>query len=205
MKIIKLTPSQRVQGRWLAQLDDGSILRLGEAEVLDFALYAGMELDDDTLEALTAAARKSRVRHRAVNMATARPLSKKELTEKLTRKGEDREDAQQAADWLEELGLIDEREYALSLARRCEANGYGVKKLRDDLFRRGVPREYWDEATALLDDPSETLDRLVRERLPDGKPTPEVWKKTYDYLIRRGFSWQDVSDALNRFGAEFED
>ena len=44
MVIQDLKPSQRVEGRWLAVLEDGSILRLGEGEVVDFALYAGKEL-----------------------------------------------------------------------------------------------------------------------------------------------------------------
>lgn len=41
MKIEQLKPSQRVAGRWLAVMEDGSILRLGENEVLNFSLYAG--------------------------------------------------------------------------------------------------------------------------------------------------------------------
>ena len=41
MVIRELKPSQRVQGRWLVALEDGSILRVGEGQVIDFALYAG--------------------------------------------------------------------------------------------------------------------------------------------------------------------
>ena len=33
-------------------LEDGSILRLGEGEVVEFALYAGKELTDQEAEAL---------------------------------------------------------------------------------------------------------------------------------------------------------
>ncbi len=53
MVIQELKPSKRVQGRWLAALEDGSILRLGENEVLSFTLYAGRELSDQEAEALT--------------------------------------------------------------------------------------------------------------------------------------------------------
>ena len=44
MVIQELKPSARVEGRWLAVLEDGSILRLGQNEVADFALYPGREL-----------------------------------------------------------------------------------------------------------------------------------------------------------------
>ena len=204
LKIIKLEPSQRRQGRWLAHLEDGSILRMGEGEVVSFALYAGMELDDDTLEQLSAAARKSQLKGKALNKAAARPLSKKELMDKLARKDADREDAAQTADWLEELGLLNDREYAVTVACHYSAKGFGIKKIRDELYRRGVPREYWEEALARLEDPADTLDRLVQARMAGQDPTRETLKKVSDYLARRGFTWQDISAALRRYGAEVE-
>ena len=44
MIIQELKPSKRVRGRWLAVLEDGSLLRVGEGEVLQFSLCAGREL-----------------------------------------------------------------------------------------------------------------------------------------------------------------
>ena len=47
MVIEELKPSRHVEGRWLAVLEDGSILRVGEGEVVGFALYAGKELSEE--------------------------------------------------------------------------------------------------------------------------------------------------------------
>ena len=47
MIIQELKPSKRVRGRWLAVLEDGSILRVGEGEVLQFSLCAGRELTEE--------------------------------------------------------------------------------------------------------------------------------------------------------------
>ena len=71
MVIQDLKPSRRVEGRWLAVLEDGSILRLGEGEVVDFALYAGKELSEGEAEALTQAARRSGLRQKALNLPGA--------------------------------------------------------------------------------------------------------------------------------------
>ena len=90
MKIVKLRPSQRVRDRWLAFLEDGAILRLGSGEVAAFGLYAGMELSPELLERLNAAARQGRVRDKALDLIAARPLSRKELTYKLTARPRDR-------------------------------------------------------------------------------------------------------------------
>ena len=66
MVIRELKPSQHVAGRWLAVLEDGTILRVGENEVLDFDLYAGRTLTDEEAEAIQAAARKSARREKAL-------------------------------------------------------------------------------------------------------------------------------------------
>ena len=89
MRIEKLVPSQRVQGRWLCTLDDGTLLRLGEGEVVRFALYAGMELTDALYDQLDEAARYAAVRERALDLIAARPLSRRELLDKLTAKPRD--------------------------------------------------------------------------------------------------------------------
>ena len=49
MRIRKLAPSERVGGRWLCHLEDGTILRLGESEVVAFGLGTGKELDEACL------------------------------------------------------------------------------------------------------------------------------------------------------------
>ena len=66
MRIRKLAPSGRVEGRWLCHLEDGTILRLGESEVVAFGLGTGKELDEAELSALTEAARAAQVREKAV-------------------------------------------------------------------------------------------------------------------------------------------
>lgn len=46
MRIEKLEPSTHKQGRWLVWLDDGSLVRVGEGDVVSLGLYAGKELTD---------------------------------------------------------------------------------------------------------------------------------------------------------------
>lgn len=46
MKIEKLEPSRHRQGRWLVWLEDGSLVRLGEGEVVSLSLYSGKELTE---------------------------------------------------------------------------------------------------------------------------------------------------------------
>ena len=83
MRIEKLEPSKHKEGRWLVWLEDASLVRVGEGDVVSLGLYAGKELTDGEGEALTAAGERSKLMERAVGLLSLRPMSRKELLDKL--------------------------------------------------------------------------------------------------------------------------
>ncbi|MGN0967908.1 MAG: regulatory protein RecX, partial [Oscillospiraceae bacterium] len=145
MTISKLAPSKRVEGRWLAFLEDGTILRLGENEVIQFALYAGKELDEAETAALLESARRSGLKEKALELLSRKPQSRKELERKLREWEAGEEEIAALCDRMEELGYLNDASYAAQVVRHYSAKGFGAKKLRDELYRRGVPRDLWDE------------------------------------------------------------
>lgn len=233
MKITKLEPSKRKRGRWLVWLEDGTLLRVGEGDVTAHGLYSGKDLDGGGLEALEEDAQCAKLKERALSLLSARPMSKKELLDKLTappryRPGQKRDGdgdgpedpdalearrealqqaAERVADCLEELGLLDERAYASTVVRHYAAKGYGERRIKSELYRRGVPREYWDEALseAAPEDGGEALDTLLDRKLRGAEPTRENLKKASDYLARRGFGWSEISEAIERYKDKYED
>lgn len=217
MKITKLEPSQHIRERWLCHLEDGSILRVTESEVVAFGLYAGMELSPARLEELQRSAGESRVRSKALDYIARKPMSRKELVDKLTarpprkRDGTEREPAatpEQAgsvADWLEGLGYLNDAEYAKTVARHYSAQGYGDRKVRDELFRRGVPRQYWPEAMAEAQEPEEGIDAFLEKRFRGRAPDQKELKRASDALARRGYRWNEIREGLNRYGANIEE
>lgn len=213
MRIIKLEPSQRVRDRWLVWLEDGSLLRVSENEVVDFSLYAGMELSDETCADLMAAAGASAVRGKALSLISVRPMSRRELIQKLTARPRDREkqpmatpeQAEEAVDWLENLGCLNDAEYGKTIARHYSSKGYGDRKIRNELFRRGVPREFWDAALEEARPPEEGVDAFLRNRLKGCTPDTRELKRVSDALARRGYSWEEIREGLRRYGAELEE
>ena len=205
MRIERLENSKRKQERVLVYLEDGSILRITGAELLQFGLYQGLDLPPETLAALEAAARRSDTKRRGANMAAGRMLSKKELTSRLTRKGALPEDAADTADWLEELGAVDDAAYAGAIARHYGAMGCGAGRVRQELHRRGVPKELWDEALAQLPPPEEAIRKFLRTKLRGRPLTPEDSRRMAAALQRRGFSWQDIQAPLRRLESEIQE
>lgn len=205
MKIVKIEKSKHKQERVLVYPEEGSPLRITEAELLQFGVYQGMELSDALAEELQAAGRKSELRAKAAHMASSRMLSKKELAERLTKKGADAEDAESAADWLADLGAVDDAAYAGVIVRHYGAMGYGAGRVRQELQRRGVPRELWDEAMAELPDPAESIRHFIRTKLRNKPLDVAMSKKLSDALLRRGFRWNDIRPILNELGQDIEE
>ncbi len=201
IRIEEVKRSERKKGRFLVRLEDGDILRVTEEELLRFGLRAGLELDGEMLEAVRASVRASSAKAAAADIIGSRALSKKELTRRLVKKGNDEADAQAAADWLEDIGAINDAGYAAALARK----GYGPARVREELRRRGVDRSLWDEALEELPEAAEVLDQLIRKKCRGELSDPREKKRVSDALLRRGFAWSDVKAAMGRYTEMLED
>ncbi|MBQ2896431.1 MAG: regulatory protein RecX [Oscillospiraceae bacterium] len=139
---------------------------------------------------------------RALRILEKRDVSRKMLIDKLTEKGISPEDAEDVADWLTELRVIDDERYAGLVVRHYAAKGYGPRRIREELYHRGVPREYWDTALEELPEQDDTLIRFIRSRLRGAEPTDENLRKIINALQRRGHSWEDIHAAVEHIRAE---
>lgn len=181
-------------------LEGGDLLRITESELLRFGLSIGLDIDDGTVVELQQSGARSETRVRAANMISARPLSRRELVKRLREKGAAESDAEAAADWLEEIGALNDADYASMLVRHYGGMGYGEAKIRDELYRRGVGRELWEDALAASPDAQETIARVIAQKTKGRALDEKGRKRLSDMLLRRGFAWRDVRAALAAYG-----
>ena len=137
-------------------------------------------------------------KQRALKILERRDVSRKMLLDKLTEKGISNTDAEEVADWLCGLGVVNDERYAGLVVRHYAAKGYGRRRIRDELYRRGIDREFWDGALAGLPETDDTVDRLLSARLR-GAVSPEALQRAQSYLLRRGYSWDEVCAATERY------
>lgn len=195
---------QTSPGRVTVTLCGGEEIKTTLNVVTDLRLYAGQELDGEELKELRAASRSALARNRAMELLSRRPMSEKELIDKLIRKGEDEETAADCARWLRENGFLDDESYAAAVARHYAAKGYGPGRVRAELSRRGVDRELWDDTLEAMPENTDKLDRFIAARLTDPEDRDQV-RKVSAALYRRGYSWEEIRSALRRFNAETEE
>ena len=184
-------------------LDDGGEIRSTLGVVTELRLFRGRELDSEALEMLQAHSGRALAREKALQLVSQRQMSAKELSRKLRDKGADEETAVYCVQWILERGLIDEERYAAAIVRHYAAKGYGEGRMRQELIRRGVPRELWEDALEQMPEDTTKLDRLVASKLRDPEDRDAV-RKLSASLYRRGYSGEEIRMALERARASFE-
>lgn len=189
-------------GRFTVGFSDGTEVRLSANAVADLGLYPGRELTDDELLQLASRVSLTKCKERALRIIGARPMSEKELHDRLVEKGESPENAEETVEWMKDLHYLDDEQYAGMIVRHYAARGYGAQKIKNELYRRGVPKQLWDAALEERPEDEDAIYALLCRRLKSDTPDRAELKKATDALFRRGFSWDEIKCAVNRFREE---
>ena len=204
MRIDALKNAPDRAGRYWVTFSDGSRLGLYRQTVQDFGLYPGKDLDEQDLERLNVEAGKMSAKMRAVRIVSASNVSKRDLQQRLVRKGEDPEQAEAAVAWMEDLHLVDDRATAEQVVRSCIYKGYGLQRAKQALYEKQIPKAYWDEVLEDYPDQLGKIQDFLRARL-DADSDEKQKKRAIDALIRRGHSYGVIKKALESLSFDTED
>lgn len=165
--------------------------------MIDYALSSDMELPEELKCKLDKAARTRLFRDTAMALLGRRPCSTGELKAKLLEKGASETESEDIAFWAEDLGLLNDEEYGKIVVRHYSKKGYGGYKIKEELYRRKVPRELWDDALLERNDTTEAVVSFLQKRLREDEA--KQVKKVTDALARRGYTWSEIAEGLKIF------
>lgn len=186
------------------RFDDGSDMRLYRQTVEDFGLYAGMELEAEQLSKLRIAAGEMSAKMRAVRIVSASGVSKRDLEQRLIRKGEDPGQARAAVEWMAGLELVDDRKTAEQIVTSCVRKGYGLSRAKQALYEKRIPKELWAEALEDYPDQDDKILEFLQSRLSADAGEKEV-KRAIEALLRRGHSYSRIRKGLERLSLDAEE
>ena len=216
MMITSITRYGDKGNRYRVDVDGEYWYILAETLIMDFRLRKGMEVTEEFLAEVRAAADYRKGRERAFYLLESREHSKAELTSKLARHI-DWETAEKIADEMEELGLIHEDAYAKKLAEYLSTvRKQGPRRIRQELMKKGFPRDVIDEALSGLETDEDALVELVRKKYaryltPDeDEEEPSGFRRGYSKgknkalqgLMRLGHSFGESLAAIEAVEAE---
>lgn len=204
MRIDSLSANPDRAGKYRVQLSDGSVLKLYSQTIADFGLYAGMEMTEEELDALKAAAGQMSAKMRAVRIVAASGVSKRDLEQRLIHKGESVKDAREAVEWMAELDLIDDRKTAEHIISNCIHKGYGISRAKQALYEKRIPKEIWPDVLAEYPDQTDKILMFLRSKLPEN-PTERDVRRAVEALLRRGHNYGQIKRALGQLSLDPDD
>ena len=90
---------------------------------------------------------------------------------------------------------------ARQIVSRGVSRGYGPERIKQMLYAKRIPKQYWDEALSAVPDMSDALTDFLRKRLGEA-PDEKTLRSAAQAAIRRGYSWTEVREALERLRGE---
>ena len=202
MKITEIRPRRKslsalyIDGEYAVSLDTQTLL--------ERRVDVGRELDDEELKELIDSSNERRAKEKALWLISYRSHSKKELTDKIRRTC-DEESAQKAVERMEELGLINDEDYA----RRCAEQLIFTKRLSRrgavaELSRKGIDRDLAEEAVEELDVDEQENIRFVIEKKYRDIADEKIKRRAVACLQRMGYGWDDIKSVIREYTEDEE-
>lgn len=187
-----------VDGEFWAELDAGIAAERG--------LFEGAALSHEKLAEARVAGERPLAMSRALNALGYRARSAREMRERLRRAGYTGETVDEVLARLEELGYLDDEEFARDLAR-AEARKYGPRRIYGDLRRAGIDeeaaREVIEEEFAKRSEP-EAAREAARRRYNTMEGSDAQVRRVYGFLMRRGYSASICAEVAREYRGETE-
>lgn len=157
----------------------------------------GSQISDEELYELIQKSDSRRAREKALYLLEHRSHSKKELKEKLMA-AVPKEAAEEAAEHMEKIGLVNDEEFARMYTRDLvERKKLGPGRVRMELLRKGIDKELVDE---LIEEHTggeeETILALLRRKYPLWQEDEGVKRRAVAAMQRMGYRWDQIRRAI---------
>lgn len=210
MRITGLHSQRRHSGRANLHVDDAFHCGIAWELVVEHGLHVGDEVSAGLLERLRAADERWQAKQAALTLLATRGRARRELGDRLSRKGFGPVAVDYALAEVERLGFIDDRAFAEAWVRdRLRARPRGSRALLAELTRKGVARETARQAVerAMADGDTDEMS-LCRQAAAkwlrtkggaiagDADQRRRQERRLAAYLARRGFGSGQIRTAL---------
>lgn len=187
-------------------LSDGSEVLIDNDVCSEKCLKSGMEIEDDYLKLLCDESDYRRAKSRAVWYLDRNDHTEKGLYDKLLRAGFKREAAAKVIARFLEVGLLDDERFARNYAERLMASNVSKREAVQKMLLKGVP---YDLAKRILaedeTDEQAQVKNLIEKKYRSKLAQEKGGEKVFAALVRKGFSYSVVREALKSYIEESEE
>ncbi len=192
------------RGRAKVFVDGELWAELDPAVVFERGLREGASFSPEELAGARVAGERPLAMNRALNLLGYRARAMGELRDRLVRAGYAAETVEVVVGRMEELGYLDDEEFARETARG-KARKYGPRRIIGDLRRSGVDEEVArgavEEEFAERSEYEAALEAASR-RYNTGGGSEALARRVYGFLVRRGYSAGVCAEVARSYRCE---
>lgn len=173
--------------------------------LLDCGIARGDRLSEEDISRILKSEGIKRAKEKALRLLSVRARSEAEMRRRLLEADIDTSAVEKVLLDLREIGLLNDREFALSFARNSiVTRPCGPSLLRRELKNKGIVDELIALALeeAYRETPVEEIARQLaakKRRQLGSVEEVKAKKRMVDFLARRGFSWEIINDMLDHW------
>ena len=199
MKITQISAQQKNKDRCNIFIDGEYSFSVSTETVYKFYLKTGKELSEEEITAIKEDGERTSALNRATEYLSKAYKTRKQVKDYLLKKGYSDDAVYYTVSRLTETGYINDSEYARRYFETASKN-QGKILSAYKLMAKGVRKDVIDEAYEKAAVPSKENAAAVAEKYMRNKEiNKENLAKTYRYLIGRGFSYDEASEAISAF------
>jgi len=179
-------------------IDGDFAIQLDMMTLLEHKIKVGTEITDEQLHELIKQSETNRAKEKALYLITYRDHSRKELENKI-RRTYSSETAEKIADKMQELGLVNDEEYARKYADELlHKKHMSPKAIAYKLKEKGISPEIINLITQELDyDPLDEIREILERKYSDYETDEKIKRRAIAYLQRMGWNWSEIKSAMN--------
>ncbi|MEG2569971.1 MAG: regulatory protein RecX [Oscillospiraceae bacterium] len=205
MLIKKIGAYRNDASRVIVYFEDRSYITIDALEAERLKIKPGAELDAALIPELSEKSRAAAARTTAARLVGRVMMSRKTLLTKLADRGFNEEEAGSALEWLVSVGAMDDAEYGKMLVGYYRDRGFGVRRIREELRKRGLEREDIDELLEEPVDMQKEIIEYIKKRTYGHEVDRALINKITNALVRRGHSYSDIKEAFHADEIELGD
>ena len=195
----------RRKGLSALYLDGEFAVSLDTQTLLENRFDVGREVSDGELKDIIEKSGERRAKEKALWLISYRDHTKKELQDKLRRTC-DAQSAEKAADRMEELGLVNDEQYAQRYARRLLLEKRLTRRAAlFEMTRKGIDKQTAEEALGAVDVDYRDNIRAVIEKKYRSIGDEKTKRRAVAALQRLGYGWDDIRAVLEEYEEQWEE
>ena len=169
-------------------------------QYLELGIRKGSLIDEVTFDKLEEFSKSWRAIKKGTDLLFYSASSRVRLAQRLRSKGIDKESAENAAEHLEKIGLINEEADVERQVASCLKKLWGKKRIYRELCAKGYNAEIVGNNVSLIDEETmvQNCATLIRKKYRTVPDEPNERRKVVASLVRYGYTFSEIKEAFRR-------